>query len=222
LAPLLHNQKVEWGDRTLFFQWHRGETPELYRACAARSQDWKIVQPDGAGPEGKAPNEPIFKLYDMKNDPLELKDVAADHPENVAKMRKQYEVWFKDVSATRGYGPVRIHVGAPQENPSLLTRQDWRGPKTSWAADGLGFWEVTVARAGKYEVTLIYPKAAEDSPVEFKLRGAALKQNVKAGSTQVTFKGVELTAGDGRVEATIERDKKTVGVHYVELKRMSE
>jgi arylsulfatase A-like enzyme len=220
LEPLLRGKQVSWPDRTLFFQWHRGDTPELYRACAARSQNWKLVQPKGAGVDGVAPKEPVFELFDMARDPLEMKDVAADHPDVVAKMRKEYEAWFKDVSSTRGYGPVRIHVGAPQENPSLLTRQDWRGPKTSWAPDGLGYWEVTVARAGKYDVTLIYPKAAEDSPVVFTLRGATVKQNVKAGSTQVTFQGVELTAGDGRVEATIERDKKIVGVHYVELKRV--
>ena len=43
LAPLLRGQPVAWPDRVLFFQWHRG-TPERYRAFAARSQDWKLVQ----------------------------------------------------------------------------------------------------------------------------------------------------------------------------------
>jgi arylsulfatase A-like enzyme len=222
LEPLLTHEKVDWPDRTLFVQWHRGETPELNRACAARTQKWKIAQPKGIQEGGSAPKDPVFELYDMENDPLELKNVAADHPDIVTKMRKDYEAWFKDVSSTRGYGPVRIHVGAPQENPSLLTRQDWRGPKSSWGADGLGFWEVTVARGGKYDVTLYYPKAAEDTTVEFKLGNVTRKQDVKAGSTQVTLQGIELTAGDGRIEATIEREKKTVGVHYVELKRVGD
>ena len=41
--------QVAWPDRVLFFQWHRGDAPERYRAFAARSQDWKLVQPLGGG-----------------------------------------------------------------------------------------------------------------------------------------------------------------------------
>ena len=48
--------------------------------------------------------------------------IAADHPDIVAKMRKEYEAWFKDVSSTRGYGPVRFFVGAPQENAVIEHR----------------------------------------------------------------------------------------------------
>jgi arylsulfatase A-like enzyme len=47
-APLLRGEKIDWPDRTLFFQWHRGDAPQRYRACAVRSQDWKLVQPLGA------------------------------------------------------------------------------------------------------------------------------------------------------------------------------
>ena len=36
-------------------------------------------------------------------------------------MRAAYDVWFADVSATRGYGPVPIHLGTEHENPVLLT-----------------------------------------------------------------------------------------------------
>ena len=222
LAPLLTFDKVDWPDRTLFFQWHRGETPELNRACAARSQKWKIVQPLGIQEGGAAPKDPVFHLYDMEKDPYEMHDVAAEHPDLVAKMRKQYEAWFKDVSSTRGYGPVRFAVGAPQENPTWLTRQDWRGPKANWGPEGLGFWEVTVARGGKYDVTLYFPKLEGDAHVEFKLGAVTRKQDVKTGATKVTLSGVELPQGDGRVEATMEYDKKKFGAHYVELKRLSE
>ncbi|MBL8296283.1 MAG: arylsulfatase, partial [Bryobacterales bacterium] len=38
LAPLLKGEEVDWADRTLFTQWHRGDEPELFRACAARNQ----------------------------------------------------------------------------------------------------------------------------------------------------------------------------------------
>src|SRR5262249_43337165 len=87
LTPLLDGgAKVDWPDRTLFFQWHRGDVPELYRACAARSQKWRLVQPDGVQ---KPPAKHIFKLYNMEHDPLEMNDIAGKHPDMVAKMKKE-------------------------------------------------------------------------------------------------------------------------------------
>ncbi|MDZ4796900.1 MAG: arylsulfatase, partial [Bryobacteraceae bacterium] len=88
LVPLMKNPKAQWQDRTLFFQWHRGDAPELFRAHAARTQRWKLV-------DGK-------ELYDLQSDPSEAKNVAAEHPDVVAKLRAETEAWFKDVSS-RGY-----------------------------------------------------------------------------------------------------------------------
>ena len=36
LLPLLAGEKSSLPERTLCFQWHRGDVPEMYRACAAR------------------------------------------------------------------------------------------------------------------------------------------------------------------------------------------
>ena len=125
-------------DRTLYMQWHRGDVPELYRAFAARTQRYKLVQPVGSG-EGLRPERPVFKLYDMANDPLEIRDIAHEHPEIVERMRKDYETWFKDVTSRRDYvHPSRIFIGALQENSVRLTRQDWRGPQAGWTPTSLG------------------------------------------------------------------------------------
>ena len=51
-------------------------------------------------------------------------------------MHAEYLAWFQDVAATRGFEPVRIALGGPRENPTILTRQDWRGPEP---ACGAGF-----------------------------------------------------------------------------------
>src|SRR5262249_41538356 len=113
LLPLLRGEKTDWPDRTLYFQWHRRDQPQLNRACAAGSSRYKLVQPLGAQ-GGPLPEKVTFKLYDMLADPLEQKDVAALHPEVVARMRRGYEAWFRDVGGTRGYAPPRIHLGAAQ------------------------------------------------------------------------------------------------------------
>ncbi len=217
VLPLLTGRTVDWPDRTLFFQWHRGDEPQLHRSCAARSQKWKLVQPLGSF-DTKPPEKPEFLLFDMANDPLELKNVAADHPEVVAKMRREYEAWFADVSS-RGFAPPRIHLGAPQENPLTLTRQDWRGPMAG-GAQGLGHWEVHVSRAGTYDVTLRFPKLETDARVHFRLGEVEITKQVAAGATSHTFAGVKLAEGAGRLEARIEQGKETVGAHYVDVKKV--
>lgn len=206
LLPLLDGRAGDWPDRTIYAQWHRGDEPVLYRNCMARSERYKLV-------DGK-------ELYDMAADPGEAKDVAAAHPETVAAMRAGYEAWFKDVSATRGYAPPRIRLGARQENPTTLTRQDWRGPQAGWAADSLGYWEVEVAGPGKFEVTLRFPPARTEREAHFKLGGADLKMTLAQGADTCVFEAVRLDAGPGRLEAWLDTDGKSVGVHTVDVKRL--
>jgi arylsulfatase A-like enzyme len=120
LMPLLRNHAADWPDRTLFFQWDGGPTPHRGMAYAARSRQYKLVQPVGAAcppnqkhirdrytelcvAQGKGPltleGEPRYLLYDVAADPGETKNIAAEHPEVVEKMKQQYEEWFDDVWA---------------------------------------------------------------------------------------------------------------------------
>ena len=138
-------------NRALFFQWHRGDEPEKFRAFAARGPEYKLVQATGV-PQG-AKWQPKYELFDITTDPFEEKDLAADKPEEVAQLKKEYEAWFADVTK-KGFAPPRIVIGSEKENPVRLSRQDWRGPKAGWAPESEGHWEVRVERAGRYEVTI--------------------------------------------------------------------
>jgi len=206
LMPLLRNHKADWPDRTLYFQWHRGDEPELYRSCAARTQRFKLVN-------GK-------ELYDLAADPGEQNDIAAGHPDIVARLRKGYEEWFRDVSATRGYAPPRIHLGTKFENPVTLTRQDWRGPKAGWERDSLGHWEVEVTQTASYQVTLTTYPAEAAGEAGFLLNNAVVKQPVAKGQTECQLASVPIDAGKGRLGAFLQFGEKTVGVRYVDVKRL--
>ena len=204
LAPLLKDSRATWTDRTLFFQWHRGDAPEMHRASAARNQRWKLVN-------GK-------ELYDLQADPAESKDVSADNPEVAAKLRKEYEDWFRDVSATRNYEPPRIHIGSPKENPVILTRQDWRGPRAAWAPDSLGYWEVQVARPGEYEFSARFAPLKSAATVRVKLNGAALEAKAPAGAEEIVLGKARVAGGPGRLEAEVDTGRQTVGVHYMTVR----
>src|SRR5262249_62158443 len=73
LLQLLKGEKVDWPDRMLFFQWHRGDLPELNRACAVRSQRYRLVHPPGVSEaEQDAPTPPHWEVlpFYIDNNPL--------------------------------------------------------------------------------------------------------------------------------------------------------
>lgn len=193
LMPLLRDAAAAgaWADRTLFFQWHRGDAPEAFRNAAVRTQRWKLVG-------GK-------ELYDMDADPGETRDVAAAHPDRVNALRGAYEKWFADVGATRGYGPVRIHLGSDRQNPVTLSRQDWRGQE-NWMADAPGFWEAHVVRPGEYTAEITFPPAKSAGTARIRFGGAEGSAAVEAGAKKVRIRGIHPVPGDTRLECWLEQD----------------
>jgi hypothetical protein len=160
-----------------------------------------------------------FLLFDMEEDPFELEDLASRKPEVVREMLKGYEEWFRDVSSTRGFDPPRIALGTSHENPVLLSRQDWRGPRAGWAPDSLGHWEVEVRAAGAYEIQLLFRPLPAAATARFALGGAAREQAVEAGASTCIFREVRLEEGAGSLEAWIERGLEREGVLFVEVRR---
>jgi arylsulfatase A-like enzyme len=239
ILPLLKGEEVDWPARTLFFQWHRGDEPVLYQAFAARSATHKLVHPGNVKP-GADPADVPFELYDTRTDPLEMKNVAAENPQVVESLRKQYEAWLADVARDHGYEAPRILIGTPRENPTVLTRQDWRGAAASWSPKGLGHWEIAVPQAGTFEVTCdvdlpkrpaeihlavqtvesserIDPKASRPSPPK-------APYPLGEGQIRCTFGPVHLKASSAeRLQTWVqeEGDQKPYGVHYVYVKRLN-
>ena len=208
LAPVLTGQPKQWPDRTIFTQWHRGDEPVLFRNSAARTQRYKLVNG--------------VELYDMEHDPGESKNIAAEKPEVVAKLRAEQQKWFEDVSATRGYAPPRIFIGTEVDNPVYLTRQDWRGPEAGWDRTSRGFWEVDVRTKGTYEILLHINPARDAGEATVHLGMHDWKQSFPKGSEEVRITGVALNAAKGRLEAFLSYTGSSgkLGVLSAEVRRM--
>jgi arylsulfatase A-like enzyme len=205
--------------RTLFFQWHRGDEPVLHRAIAVRTQRWKLVQMEGAA--AKPLKEPRYELFDIPADPYEQKDVAKANPDIVRELLKEYEVWFKDVSGTRGYAPPRIVVGTKHENPTVFTRQDWRGPRAMWNPKDLGHWEVEVAESGTYEVKLLFPPLEQDGEAGLSLGNVGVKGiALKKGAREATMTLKNVSRGPARLEPWLGVGDTKWGPLYVEVRRL--
>ncbi len=214
LKPLL-GEPVEWPERTLFFQWHRGNAPELHRNFTARGSRYKLVQPTG-GADGKALS-PEFELYDLIEDPCEKVNISANHPDIVNKLLAEYEDWFHDVSGTRGYDPPRIVIGDPHSPHVSLTRQDWRDAQTEWKPEGLGYWEVKVIQEGPRHVDLVFNTTTGPGKACFRCGGLTVETPLAQDCDHCTFEAVQLKAGEGRIEAWVEVANRRSGVRFVEI-----
>ena len=190
---------------------------------------------------GTDPADVPFELYDMRSDPLEMKDIAAEQPGIVKSLREQYEAWLADVGRDHGYEAPRILIGTPHERHTILTRQDWRGPETSWAPKGLGYWEIAVPTGGEFEITCDFDRPQGPATVSLRLQNVELTQEIKPGQSpagaksqpyplpsngvRITFPRIVLKASPAeRLEAWIGEQgvKMPYGVRFVYIERIGQ
>jgi len=224
VLPLLEERPVDWFDRTLVIQAHRGNEAVRYHHFLARNQKWKLLNASGFGKE-LAAVEPRFELYDMAADPLELVDVAADHPEIVSWMRADYDEWFDDVSNTRvdNYAPPRIVLGADVAPETHLTRQDWRRTSNDggWNARSLGFWEVDVVHAGPYRIRLRFLEDSTAKRATVRLGDFSWSTEIPEGSSEFTIDSLALPVGPGRLELELEDDQGILGPYQAIVTKLT-
>lgn len=218
LLPALKGGELIRAPRAIYLQWHRGEVPEMGRACMARGPRYKIVQPQGVQ-EGKFAKAAEFELYDILNDPYEQTNLAAKQPDILQEMKKGYEAWFADVKKERNFLPPRIILGSEKENPSLLTRQDWRGPNTT-RAKGEGYWEISIDRPGKYRVTVHTDASKSERVAHVKLGGAS--GDTKISGDKAVIDNLTWSKSDGRLEIWIVDGQDRYGARFIEVERVSD
>ncbi|MHB8902737.1 MAG: arylsulfatase, partial [Thermoguttaceae bacterium] len=103
LRPLLRDPKSEWADRTLVHhvgRWPKGKAAEAkFSNCAIQDSRFSLVN--------------NRELYDLKADPGETRNVIAEHPDEVAKLRAAYDRWWDEVQ------PLLVNENAvgPAINP---------------------------------------------------------------------------------------------------------
>ena len=73
-------------DRMLVTDSQRIRDPIKWRKTAVMSQEWRLV--NGS------------QLFEIKKDPGQTKDVAADHPQQVKKMKTFYDGWWAELEPT--------------------------------------------------------------------------------------------------------------------------
>jgi len=88
LVPLLHAPDAAWPDRMLFThvgRWAPGSDPDAaqHKTCAVRTARYRFVN--------------HTELYDMAADRKQTRNIAAEHPDEVARLRAAYDDWWASV-----------------------------------------------------------------------------------------------------------------------------
>ncbi|GMW00265.1 MAG: hypothetical protein AMXMBFR84_14030 [Candidatus Hydrogenedentota bacterium] len=206
LKPLLEGESGNDPDRKLVLQWHRGEIPQPYRNCAVVTQQYKLIN----GTE----------LYDISNDPGEERDLAVVQPGTVDALRNVYDAWFEEMRAERNFELPRVWVGAPEQNPVTLTRQDWRGDNKWDDTDVANRWEIQVVHEGRYDITLRYGRYRKPHTAQLKVMGNSYSQTLTGDTSECRFSSIELPQGAGQLSALISADDRDYTALYVDVKRL--
>jgi arylsulfatase A-like enzyme len=204
LKPLLTGNESNYPkDRTLIIQCPRGRSASKWKNASVKTDQWRLV--DGT------------KLYDIKADLRQRKNIAAAHPDVVKTLRAKYEAYWEsmpDQSTT-----LSRHLIGAKDCPNVtLNGMDWYTGSRPWHTGhfqinktGNGAWPVTILRDGKYTFDCYhFPREAnkamqkthakiqvgdviKEQPIESEAKFARFKLSLKAGKydlqTWLTAKG---------------------------------
>lgn len=220
LLPLLGQEVTSLPNRKLYFQFHRGAEPELYRNIAVIDFPFKLVQPTGRGATRFSREAMEFELYDLQEDPFEKTDIAAKHPQVIERLKASYQEWFEEVTKS-GFAPVPTWIGDDQQGKVRLSRQDWRGGGLD---DGeLGVYEIDVRKAGNFRITCHWSALLDRShPTTLRIGDQILTKNILYAEAQARFETVFLPAGLCQLEAWIEFADGKKGFRFIDIERISD
>jgi len=109
LVPLLRDAAAPWPDRSLVThlgRWQRGQAAaSKFAGCRVRHGRWSLVNTRNQAD--------AWELYDVATDPGETADVAAVHPEVMARLAADYDAWWESVQTDL----VNEAAAVPAENP---------------------------------------------------------------------------------------------------------
>ncbi|AKJ64196.1 sulfatase-like hydrolase/transferase [Kiritimatiella glycovorans] len=170
ILPLLTGEmEGPWPDRNLYCWWHGG--------ASVRTQHYRLGSDGG--------------LYDMRGDPLQTTDIAAQEPERAAGLKRALEAWKSQMPLFQpGYEKPPFGVGYPEFPITRLDASEGIGrggiprsgaaPNNSWFdwehPDREIYWPVEVQTAGRYHVQIDYTCPEEDvgSLIEVSFKTCAL------------------------------------------------
>ncbi|MCC6355728.1 MAG: arylsulfatase [Verrucomicrobiae bacterium] len=212
LLPLLVGGGKDWPDRTIFSHWGG--------KVSARTQRYRL---DAQG-----------KLYDMAEDPGQRIDVAGRMPDIAGRLRQAASAWGAEMlpklqkegrAFPVGYREFPVtHLPARDGVPHGNVRRSAKAPNCSffenWSSvEDRITWDVDVARDGRYEATVLYTCAAQNTgcSIELGLGGARVQKKVTEAHDP-PLRGMEHDRSPRGTESYV-KEFKPLNLGVIELKK---
>ena len=229
LKPLLNDPKAEWPRDHLIMQYHggaygRNPLDKPFADTVVLTERWRLT------------NSTSMALHDITTDLAQSKNVIAEHPKVVAKLKALYEPFWKSVSP-RIKSPAKIDLGNPDHNPTELCSQDWFMNDKGYPPYAFSMirklprvtapWLVNVRQAGRYRITLRQWPIAAGKPVvavraKVQISGQEKESTVKPGSKGVVFE-VDLPTGSSELWTYLyDEAGKAGGAYFTEVEWLGE
>ncbi len=174
LKKLIYENDLAWEDRYIYNYWRK--------KLSVRSQNFRL---DNKG-----------LLFNMKEDPFQLKDVSKEHPEVYNKMNEAKIKWEDEVlseldnSAKRSFiiGHPKMkytQIPARDATPNGAIKRSNYYPNCSYMTNWINIddsitWEAEVIEEGNFQVSLYYTcsKDAIGSEIELSFLDSRLKNSI--------------------------------------------
>jgi arylsulfatase/arylsulfatase A len=214
ILPLLKGDSVNWPDRSLILQIHRGDEPIPLHHIAVREQRWKLVHPTGFSNSSMAPDVPL-ELYDMVSDPTETKNLFEERPEIANRLIQTYENWFADVSNTRpdNYAPPRIILGTEYETSTTLSTQDRRETQSG------GEWLLQFEGRRQYDVEFLWKETVSDLELELKIGDILSTLKIESATDTARIQKLRIPSGEVSLSTRVLKGNKKNNPYHIVLHR---
>ncbi len=173
LAPLLLDREIEWQDRLLYsLRLSRGR-----KLVSVRNQRFRL--------------DPAGQLFDIGADPGQREDVSVEFPEAADELVAAANAWLAEVAPNVGPDDRPFPVGhteltilpARDGVPHGGVQRSARAPNcsyfTNWTStDDAITWDIEVAEAGDYEISVHYAAAEAGATIEASFQGVSVNGEV--------------------------------------------
>ena len=153
-------------------------------------------------------------LYDISKDPLQDKDIAAEHPEIVAAMKNHLNSWWDDVKGD-AEEIHRIVIGSPEENPMMLSACDWYNifvdmqKQVRTGAKKSGYWHVLVEQPGTYDFELRRWPVESGYGLNDSIPGTKVTDGILPAGVSFPIASAEIMVGDKEQRLYVSRNDKS-------------
>jgi len=201
LVPAIGAKAKYLNKRTIVTDSQRIPKPKKWKDSCVMNGRWRLIR-------GK-------ELYDISIDPEQRTNIAKQFPEVVLELRKEYEGWWKKVSA-RFNEDIPIILGTQHEKVTDITSHDWRGDVQDCA------WHQNDIRWGKICNSYVEVEFFAEGEYLFELRRWPIEigNRLTEGLPGILVRDHESEMSGGRA-IPLKKAKIRVG-NFEEVKQISE